>query len=685
MADSFELNLKKWDPTKMLRDRRVILVGRPGSGKCLKINTPVLMHNGDIKMVQDVVVGDLVMGDDSQPRTVLSTTTGNTTMYEINQLNGDTYTVNESHILSLKLSKSPWVFNRKSRRAYSVQWFGDRSRYSKNFSYAKIPQEEAYQEAKLFQESLPQRGTVIDIPVLEYINTTTSWKAAYKGYKVGVEYPEIDVEIDPYVLGCWLGDGTSAKPQITSIDQPIIDSFQDAYPMLNVKRGAGKYAYDVTTGILTGGNYRNPFLNALRETNVLNNKHIPREYLVNSREIRLQLLAGLLDTDGYLNKNACYEIIQKNKELASNIVTLSRSLGYRTTINECEKGCMYNGEMRNAIYQRVYISGADDIPTRLERKKSGTKRKDKNELVTGIHVKKIENDDYYGFSIDGNHRFLLGDFTVTHNSTAAVDLMYHIRDISDGVTFSPTDKFTGLWESFTPPISVHENWDSKIVTKVIDRQVRLFNEEFSRMVKESRENGGPPARKSDVEIEPVYIIADDCLADNAFLKDPIMNTLFMNGRHLKIHFLITSQWLLSLKIQQRQLVDYLIVCEEDSPPALMRLYDSFFSSYIPTYQAFCDIMGTVTKNFGTLVLDRTGKKSSSIEDRLFWWRPKLREPHSFRIGSDEFWKFSAEKYQEKLHLKETKLDAKTGMNRKSRLANIPRVSVRQCDENGNPM
>lgn len=283
-----------------------------------------------------------------------------------------------------------------------------------------------------------------------------------------------------------------------------------------------------------------------------------------------------------------------------------------------------------------------------------------------------------------DRRVILVGVPGSGKSSASVDLMYHIRDIKDGVTFSPTDKFTGLWESFTPPISVHEQWDPKIVSKIIDRQKRLFDEEYARLVIKAREEGGRPARKSDVEIEPVYIIADDCLADNAFLKDPLMNTLFMNGRHLKIHFLITSQWLLSLKIHQRQLVDYLIVCAEDSPPALMRLYDSFFSGYIPTFQAFCDIMATVTQNYGTLVLDRTNRTSSKMEDHIFWWKPQLREPHSFRIGSTEFWQYSMAKYQEKLKFKDDPIDSRTGMGKRARQGNVPRISVKQCDQYGNP-
>ena len=77
-----------------------------GRGKCLAKDTKVLMYSGEYKKVQDIVVGDKLMGDDSTPRNVLSLARGKETMYEVRQQYGDTYCVNESHILSLKTEDS---------------------------------------------------------------------------------------------------------------------------------------------------------------------------------------------------------------------------------------------------------------------------------------------------------------------------------------------------------------------------------------------------------------------------------------------------------------------------------------------------------------------------------------------------------------------------------------------------
>lgn len=156
----------------------------------------------------------------------------------------------------------------------------------------------------------------------------------------------------------------------------------------------------------------------LRNNNLLNNKHIPYEYKCNSRDVQLKLLAGLIDSDGY-NKTNCYEIIQKNNELAEDIVYLCRSLGFACYSRKSKKTC-YNSKNgpKEGIYNRISIYGAgmEEIPVLCKRKQNLYRKQIKNALAYRIHIEKLEEDDYYGFEIDGNKRFVLGDFRlhITH-------------------------------------------------------------------------------------------------------------------------------------------------------------------------------------------------------------------------------------------------------------------------------
>jgi hypothetical protein len=85
----------------------LILHGKPGTGKCLGIDTPVFLYNGNVIMSQDIKVGDVLIGDDSMPRIVSSLARGEEEMFMITHSNGDSYTVNKSHILSLMYNGQP--------------------------------------------------------------------------------------------------------------------------------------------------------------------------------------------------------------------------------------------------------------------------------------------------------------------------------------------------------------------------------------------------------------------------------------------------------------------------------------------------------------------------------------------------------------------------------------------------
>jgi len=366
--------------------------GPPGVGKCFAKDTPIMLSNGEIKMVQDITINDKLMGDDSKERNILALGNGKEKMYKVQQVKGDDYIVNESHILSLKMTKS----GKKGDKHQTIL----NKRYFKN--------------------------DIVDINIKDYLALPSHLKKCLKGYKVGIDFPEQNIKIEPYALGCWLGDGTSRNFGITTIDEPIIKYFQEFAKKYNLKFRQGKgnqeITYTLTSGIKGGKSDKNILINILKEYNLLNNKHIPNEYKCNSREVRLQLLAGLIDTDGYYNKyNNSLEITQKNKNLANDILWLVRSLGFRGMMKECIKSCTYKGEKKYGHYYRTTISGKglQDIPTLLERKKPREHKQIKDCLNTGINIIPLEEDEYFGFQIDGNSRFLLGDFTVTHNTSLA--------------------------------------------------------------------------------------------------------------------------------------------------------------------------------------------------------------------------------------------------------------------------
>ena len=118
-----------------------------------------------------------------------------------------------------------------------------------------------------------------------------------------------------------------------------------------------------------------------------------------------------------------YEITQKNKKLSDDILFIARSLGFTAYQKECKKSCLYKGEKKEGVYHRIIISGhgLDEVPVKIDRKKAEKRLQKKNTSVTGIKIVAKGHGDYYGFELDGNHRYLLGSFMVTHNTTLVRD------------------------------------------------------------------------------------------------------------------------------------------------------------------------------------------------------------------------------------------------------------------------
>ncbi len=439
-----------------IRQSVYTLIG--GFSGCLAKGTGVIMFNGTIKPVEDIIPGDVLMGPDSTARIVQELKRGVQQMYWIRQNKGEDYEVNEDHILHL----------RKIRTKYKKKVLPNQLHIPKN---------------KRKRELTPSEGQTVEtcnISVKNVLKSTKTFLSMWNGYKVGIEMSEREVDIEPYMLGVWLGDGSSSKPDITNVEKEITDYIIQFANKNGYKVSKNKITYSITKtdgkcraviGTLPGGaisveynslrdavkdlggaetnisaaiktntacrNYywkykdenRDTLRSRLARIGVLNNKHIPDNYKYNSRENRLQLLAGIIDTDGYSDGKS-YQITQKNKRLAEDVVYLCRSLGYYTSITEKTATMKReNGSMYKCQVYKLEINGNNlcEVPCKVERKR--IKRKSTrvtDALSTGIKIEKSEIKEYYGFTLDKDHLFLLSDFTVTHNTgkTSYADSIY---------------------------------------------------------------------------------------------------------------------------------------------------------------------------------------------------------------------------------------------------------------------
>lgn len=373
-----------WDRQEEL----ATIVARPGVGKCLAKGTRVLMADGTTKCVEDIVVGDKVQSEFGA-NTVLALHNGRSKGFRVIPRLGDSFVVSENHLLTIAVA--------------------DRKINEKG------------------NETTTGTSTLVDIPIEDWMRYQETHKSMdnYRLYRPSVNYPEKKLLIDPYILGLWLGDGTSCRSEITTMDSEIEEAWEcyaNSFGYKVTKRhekNSQAYSLDMTGG-KSNSKKKNIVIEALKHYNVLNNKHIPLDYLTGSEEQRLQLLAGILDTDGYLSTSNgfTFSLQLKLKLLVEQVAQLARGLGFRVGKITAQNIRIPNSD-RFGTYYSVNIGGdLQRIPTRLPRKNAGLLgcTKKRWNVYTRFRVEPIDEIEYYGFMADGDHRYLLADNTLTHNT-----------------------------------------------------------------------------------------------------------------------------------------------------------------------------------------------------------------------------------------------------------------------------
>lgn len=344
---------------------------------CHAKGTLILIANGKLRPVEQIVPGVEVMGWDGTPRTVRSLARGREVMARIVPTKGESFEVNMSHLLTLQYSQaSP----RSGMGKYS--------------------------------------GQIIDITVRDYLALGAAHKHCLKLIRRGVaSWPDAETEIDPYHLGLLLGDGCMTTKDALSLTKPGPEMLAAAQEI------AAAHGAFITTSWRTPTNPTHHFTNAKELWEKLDwlnltgatshDKFVPIHYRTGSTEQRRKMLAGLLDSDGSPSCGG-YDFISASKRLSNDVAFIARSLGLAAYVKQCRKGCQTGAV---GTYWRVSISGdASSLPLRLPHKRPLERKQVKDVLRTGFAVEILPEDDYYGFSLNGDGRFLLGDFTVTHNT-----------------------------------------------------------------------------------------------------------------------------------------------------------------------------------------------------------------------------------------------------------------------------
>ncbi|MGH3746832.1 MAG: DnaB-like helicase N-terminal domain-containing protein, partial [Micromonosporaceae bacterium] len=378
----------------------IVVAGRPGLGKALALDTLLATPDGWTTMGR-VQAGDQLIGADGHPTTVIAATEvlHNRPCFEVEFSDGEVIIADAWH---------QWLTHtRASRRG----------------------------------DTRPEVRTTEEIAATMRLNTADRRLHHSVPNARPIQLPEREQLIPPYTLGVWLGDGHSVAARITT-DDPEVSMYVEADGF--EVRPSGPRVHTILLphpepiperACVVCGRRQCRSCRAslgtvtarLRTLGVLNDKHIPRQYLRGSEAQRRALLAGLLDTDGYADQDGAIQFAVTDKRLARDTYELIVSLGYRCQMRT--KPVRGRTEESSIAYTLTF-STPDDV-FRLERKRLAHKerRRTASRVRSGsrfiVDVRPVPSMPVRCVEVDNaDHLYLAGRSMIpTHNSTAALDFV----------------------------------------------------------------------------------------------------------------------------------------------------------------------------------------------------------------------------------------------------------------------
>lgn len=352
------------------------VLGSRGFGKDV-MSSEVVHYEDGPKPISQVKLGDRIYGRDGRLTTVISRKDFNDQIqYKVTFKDGRSLTTGAGHLWT--------VFNTVSRKWETKELRSIMEDYLIEYSSGRI-------DHRYF------------IPYCEKI-----------------EYPEKNLPIDPYFLGLWLGDGSKHRTSVTSVDEEIVESIYSYADHLDhqvsINQNTTKTCPDylISEGYLGNGE-SSKLRKEFKELNLLNNKHIPEIYKFSSVEQRMELIRGLLDSDGYINKEGNIEFTSSIPQLSKDTVMILDSLGIRNKTKLKETG--FKTAYRTLILTSEKVFKLSRKKERLNFSPSAYAQANR-ERVAISHIEVLGVEPSVCIGVDNEDSlFVAGDrYVVTHNS-----------------------------------------------------------------------------------------------------------------------------------------------------------------------------------------------------------------------------------------------------------------------------
>lgn len=386
------------------RRERIILTGFEGLGKALALETPVPTPKGWTTMGA-LAVGDEVFGPDGKPARVVAATDvmHGRPCYRVTFSDGAQITADAQHQWLTETLPAREAAARVRRRPATTRARGTDQRHKRIHFPAVVTTQQ-------IAGTLHARGG----HALNHSVTTCA----------PLEYLRQELPLEPYVLGVWLGDGNSRGTGISSADLEIVDRIRALGEP--VVKDSGPYAWRLTEGSRTAVARRRSVQARLRQLGLLENKHIPDAYLHAAVDQRLELLRGLMDTDGTVSVeprgSVTCEFSVCSERLARDVLELLHGLGIKVVMRSSDAVLE-----RRVVGTRWRLAFQTDLPVfhlrrKLERMVPLRTRRSKLRYIAAVTpvpsvpVRCIQVDRPDGMFVAGR------ECIPTHNSEVAAQL-----------------------------------------------------------------------------------------------------------------------------------------------------------------------------------------------------------------------------------------------------------------------
>jgi hypothetical protein len=214
----------------------------------------------------------------------------------------------------------------------------------------------------------------------------------------------------------------------------------------------------------------------------------------------------------------------------------------------------------------------------------------------------------------------------TGKSYCMKDILSYHKELPVGIVISPTESANNYFEKFIPNMLIYDEYQPAIVKRFLDRQVNI-NKHKNEQIKKYG--------SSDID-NRAFLILDDCLYDKSWPTDKNIRSIFMNGRHYKIFFLITMQYCLGLPPILRANIDYVFIFKNNLIKEREKIYNHY-AGIFNDFSTFCTVMDKCTDNYECLVIDNK-VQSNKLEDQVKWYKAK---EVNFRLCNPELWSLCA--------------------------------------------